>query len=166
MASRHLTRVVLDELDDWLCFLRSPIPIKASFALPPCLSDHHFFTDACNDGLAKPSQIAAAEAWAVKIVGAIVKAMGIENEAVLVGVDNTNVIDSFAKGRASNKFVNNAIRRLFEAMQLRNIVLFLRYVNTKCNLADAVSRGFLDPHLSLFPLSIPPPPGTEAGPRP
>ncbi|GAA5873389.1 hypothetical protein JCM1840_007367 [Sporobolomyces johnsonii] len=188
MASRHLTRVVLDEMDEWLRFLRSPEPIKASFALPPRVSDHYFFTDACARALgvvvdgrfaitfnlsqrwaeyaAIPGQIATAEAWAVEVVGAVVEVMGLENVAILVGVDNTNVINGFAKGCASNKFVNNTIRCLTEAMQMRNVVLFLRYVNTEHNPADAVSRGFLDSRLSLFPLPLPPPLGTDGGPPP
>ncbi|GAA5928137.1 hypothetical protein JCM1841_006142 [Sporobolomyces salmonicolor] len=188
MASRHLTRAVLDELDGWLDFFRGPDVIKASFALPPRVSNHSFFTDASTHGLgvvvdgryaiaysltshwsryaAEPGQIAAAEAWAVEIVGRIVEAWGMADVAVFVGVDNTNVVNGFAKGRAANKFVNNAIRRLSDAMQLRNVLLFLRYVNTKKNPADAVSRGFVDARLSPFPLPILPPPGTAGGPDP
>ncbi|GAA5931264.1 hypothetical protein JCM1841_000878 [Sporobolomyces salmonicolor] len=188
MSSRHLTRVVLDELDDWLCFLYNPEPLKASFALPPTISRHYFFTDACSRGLgivvdgryavgfvlserwaeyaARPGNIAAPEAWAVEVVGAIIEALGIENVAILVGVDNTNVVNAFAKGRAANRLVNNAIRRLSESMRQRDVILFLRYVNTKDNPADAVSRGFIDPRLSPFPIPLPLPPGTEAGPCP
>ncbi|GAA5918579.1 hypothetical protein JCM1841_002258 [Sporobolomyces salmonicolor] len=188
MSARHLTRSVLDELDDWLQFLRGPNEIKASFALPPRISNHSFFTDASTSGLgvvvdgryavayslsprwaryaAEPGQIAAAEAWAVEIVGSIVEAWDLADVAVFVGVDNTNVVNGFAKGRAANRLVNNAIRRLSDAMQLRNVVLFLRYVNTKKNPADAVSRGFIDDRLSPLPFRIQPPPGTIEGPTP
>ncbi|GAA5873405.1 hypothetical protein JCM1840_007373 [Sporobolomyces johnsonii] len=110
MSACHLTRVVLDELDEWLAFLRGPQPIKASFALPPRISEHSFFTDASTTRLgvvvngrfaiayalsprwsslaAKPGQIAAAEAWAVEIVGNVVEAWELEDVAILVGVDN------------------------------------------------------------------------------
>ncbi|GAA5867459.1 hypothetical protein JCM1840_002144 [Sporobolomyces johnsonii] len=188
MSARHLTRTVLDELDDWLRFLHDPEPLKASFALLPSVSSHYFFTDACSRGLrvvvdgnytvgftlsqqwaeyaTKPGHISAPEAWAVKVVGAIVEALGLADVAILVGVDNTNVVNTYAKGRAANKLVNNMIRHLAEQMQQCNVILFLRYVNTKLNPGDAVSPGFIDPRLSPFPIQLPLPPGTEAGPWP
>ncbi|GAA5909989.1 hypothetical protein JCM5296_004373 [Sporobolomyces johnsonii] len=181
----HTSRALRDELGDWLSLLRSPSPLKASFRLPPTISDHQFFTDAepkalgvvidnrtaerflltpaAAEAAARPGGIAAPEAWAVEAALAMVCKLEWTDTAVVCFCDNMVVVLGWRKGRSANALVNRSISRMQAICNERRILFHLEYIHTSLNPADAVSRGTIAPHLRPFPLPIPPPPGTQGG---
>jgi hypothetical protein len=70
---------------------------------------------------------------------------GISDANVLIRSDNTGVIGAFGKGHGKNVEVNSSIRRAQVVLAARNISLCTEYVNTKVNLADAISRAEFGP---------------------
>lgn len=94
----------------------------------------------------------------IELATLLLEQLGVENEDVLVNGDNVGVIGAVAKGRSRNFQVNASIRRMETIEMARNIRIKPRYVNTKENKADPVSRGIPDPLLSrlqiLFELPL------------
>jgi hypothetical protein len=80
-----------------------------------------------------------AEGVAVELTVYILEWKGISDANVLIRSDNTGVIGAFGKGRGKNAEVNSSIRRAQVVLAARNISLCMEYVNTKVNLADAIS---------------------------
>ncbi|GBE80149.1 hypothetical protein SCP_0213520 [Sparassis crispa] len=89
-----------------------------------------------------------AEMVAVELAIRTVDALGYHDATILVRGDNKGVEGAFARGRSHNFQVNSSIRRAEVIAMSLNILFIVRYVNTKDNLADPVSRGDPTPSMS------------------
>ncbi|GBE79380.1 hypothetical protein SCP_0205780 [Sparassis crispa] len=89
-----------------------------------------------------------AEMIAVELAVRTVEVLGHRDANVLIRGDNQGVQGAFTRGRSRNFQVNASIRRADIISMSLNILFTVRYVNTKDNLADRVSRGDPDPSMS------------------
>ncbi|GBE88971.1 hypothetical protein SCP_1403790 [Sparassis crispa] len=92
--------------------------------------------------------ISWAEMVAVELAVRMVEVLGYHDATILVRGDNKGVEGAFARGRSHNFQVNSSIRRAEVITMSLNILFTVRYVNTKDNLADLVSRGDPSPLMS------------------
>ncbi|GBE83386.1 hypothetical protein SCP_0504340 [Sparassis crispa] len=95
-----------------------------------------------------------AEMVAVELAVRTIEALGHRDATILVHGDNKGVEGAFARGRSRNHQVNTSIRRTEVIAMSLNILFIIRYVNTKDNLADSVSRGDPNPSMSHRQLSF------------
>ncbi|GAA5984988.1 hypothetical protein JCM10908_002478 [Rhodotorula pacifica] len=80
------------------------------------------------------------EAWAVEAAVDTLIRRDVRDALVEVLCDNTNVVDAWRKGWSRNALLNLSIARLLDATAQVGIALFISYVATDENPADAVSR--------------------------
>ena len=85
-----------------------------------------------------------AEMVAVELAVLWLEQTGWADKDVIVRSDNQGVIDAIKNGRSRNFQVNLVIRRTDSVCMAQNIRLDMRYVESKTNRADPVSRGVPD----------------------
>lgn len=103
-------------------------------------------TQGCNIGWAKMV--------AIELLLRRLEELGWENADLLLRSDNEGVIKAFRRGRSRNWQVNLSICRTESLCMAHNIVTQPKYVNTKVNRADPVSRSMPGPMLMRFKSSF------------
>lgn len=68
---------------------------------------------------------------------------------LVVGIDSKSVLGAVLKGRSSSPAIHDVLSSVFSTVAERNIDLFVAYVNTDCNHADAPSRIFPLSHIQI-----------------
>ncbi|OJT03434.1 hypothetical protein TRAPUB_5853 [Trametes pubescens] len=91
-----------------------------------------------------------AEMVAIELLMRRLEELGWKNADFRIRSDNDGVIKAFRKGQSRNWQVNLSIRRTEHLCLARNLFAHPKYVNTKVNRADSVSRGAPDPSLKCF----------------
>ena len=99
-----------------------------------------------------------AEMVAMELAARLLEQEGARDTEIILRGDNMGVIGAMERGRSRNFQVNDSIRRTEVICMASNILLRPRYVNTKCNRADPVSRGIPDARLSRIEIRFALPP--------
>jgi hypothetical protein len=86
-----------------------------------------------------------AESIAVELAARILSERGISNAAILIRGNNQGVVGSYGRSRGRNLHVNLAVRRTEIIGTSSNVLYVLKYVESKLNKADPISRGELGP---------------------
>ena len=167
-APRYPTPSMMSDLKWWQRTLQAP-GIARSLRPRSALRDPDIWVDASSDwgiGLVARDARAAwrwsqdisrwkrdgrdigwAEMVAMELAARFLEQEGARDEEVILRGDNMGVIGALEKGRSRNFQVNDSIRRTEVICMASNILLRPRYVNTKTNRADPVSRGIPDARL-------------------
>ncbi len=172
-APRYPTPSMLTDLGWWRRTLETP-GVRRSLKPRGAVRDFEIWVDASSDwgigmivgntqaawrwavGLGEWKRdgrdIGWAEMVAMELATRYLEQCGVQDAEVVVRGDNMGVIGAMERGRSRNFQVNNSIRRTEVICMAHNILIRPRYVNTKDNRADPVSRGIPDPRLR--PISI------------
>lgn len=172
-------------LSQWLGMLDSASSVsllQSSYNLPSSFSPSITWTDASPDALgvvidqqwylyqplvdrgkeiaSRLGGIVAAEGWGIELALSAWVAAGVRECALAFASDNAGVVLAWAKGRSTNRFLNDTILRLLSILDSRHLYLVISFISTSTNPADGPSRGIFDARHSPFPLPVPPAPGT------
>jgi hypothetical protein len=92
----------------------------------------------------------------VELAAQILSERGICNAAILIRGDNQGVVGSYGRGHGRNLHVNLAVRRTEIIGTSSNVLYVLKYVESKLNTADPISRGELGPREAKYKLHTAP----------
>ena len=73
------------------------------------------------------------------------------NTTLLVHGDNQGVVEAWHRGRSGNKHINNIFKRLTPELVRANCHIVTKYVPSRGNPADPLSRGVFPSHSLLLP---------------
>lgn len=151
-------RGALTQLRDWL----RHIPTKVH---PPVFSQEYYelTTDACNTGggfnLSKKNDKLAAPlrrlAWPwrypaeskdmgkmeLRAIAIAVANCGLTDSSIIINTDSTIAIGALDKGYSPSAAINREVQRIFQICKTKRLLIKCRYVNTKENTADDLSRA-------------------------